>query len=597
MEADSKENTMAQAAAQPGLEALAGIGAQSRALARVEALAEDLDSAAARKKSNGLVRRAVKAWRRGDVVRAGQLALRGTETDETNAQAYHVLAMALEKMGHLHKALVTYEKAFALDPNDPDLLLNLGLTAWNLKLTDGAADMFRQYIARCPDSPLGYNNLGSILCDLGEPDDAIQTLKAAIYRMPHEAVLWNSLATVLAEQGRAEESLIFYREAINLDPGFSRPWHNLGFAYSHLGRLEEALETYDEGLARAVDAADIREGRHSRSICLIGMGRLEEGFREYEIRHDPTFRAYVHHMVEAPRWSGEPLAGKRLLIVGEQGLGDEFMFANILPDIARAVGPNGKLQIALDPRLVALFQRSFPDAEVGAYDDRTLIDPDGRKELRFIPWACGENKPDYFAPIGTPLQYFRTRLEDFPHAAFLIADPVRRADFRQRLEALGPGPYVGICWRSMMQDLKRKKYFSALDAWGPILKTPGVRFVNVQYGDCTEELVRAVEQHGVQIHRFEDLDLKNDIDGAAALSAALDLVISAPTAAAATSGSVGTETWFLTAGRTWPQLGTDSFPWYRAAPVFTPEKFGDWALLMPKIGSELARFAKMARAA
>ena len=74
-------------------------------------------------------------------------------------------------------------------------------------------------------------------------------------------------------------------------------------------------------------------------------------------------------------------------MVGEQGLGDEFMFANILPDLQRAVGDDGKLQIAVDPRLVTLFQRSFPKADVGDYDDRTLIDHDGNKPLRFVPFA------------------------------------------------------------------------------------------------------------------------------------------------------------------------------------------------------------------
>ncbi len=103
--------------------------------------------------------------------------------------------------------------------------------------------------------------------------------------------------------------------------------------------------------------------------------------------------------------------------------------------------------------------------------------------------------------------------------------------------------------------------------------------------------------HGVEILSFDDLDLKNDIDGAAALSAALDLVISAPTAAAATAASVGTETWLMTAGRTWPQLGTDHYPWYRAAPVFSPENFGDWQSLIPRVGAELAQFARIARAA
>jgi hypothetical protein len=173
-----------------------------------------------------------------------------------------------------------------------------------------------------------------------------------------------------------------------------------------------------------------------------------------------------------------------------------------------------------------------------------------------------------------------------------VPDEERKRDFRRRLEAQGSGPFVGICWRSMMQDIKRQKYFSPLDAWGPVLKTGGVTFVNVQYGDCKDDLARAEALHGVKINAFDDLDLKNDIEGAAALSAALDLVISAPTAAAAIAASVGTEVWFLTAGRTWPQLGTDRFPWYAKTRVLSPEKFADWTALMPRVSDELADFAR-----
>ncbi len=143
----------------------------------------------------------------------------------------------------------------------------------------------------------------------------------------------------------------------------------------------------------------------------------------------------------------------------------------------------------------------------------------------------------------------------------------------------------------MMLGAKRAKYFSALDVWGPILKTPGVTFVNLQYGDCADEIARAEAMHGVKIHRLEGLDLKNDIDGTAALSAALDLVISAPTAAAAIAGSVGAEVWFTTAGRTWPQLGTSEYPWYRKTTVFSPAKFGDWNDLIPRVGEALARLS------
>jgi tetratricopeptide (TPR) repeat protein len=581
---------MAQAAVAPGLDSLAGMDAHADTLTKLEKLSEEIDAALSRRKSNGFLRRAIKNWRRGDIARAGQLALEATQADGSNGQAYHVLAMALERMGHLHKALVTYERAFEIDPNDPDLLLNLGLTAWNLKLIEGAEKMFRLFIAARPDSPLGYNNLGTIQADQGRQSVAIETLRAAIYRMPTEAILWNSLATVLAEDGRADESLVFYREAIKLDPGFARPWHNLGFAYAHLGLLEQSLDAYDHALALAKDPTEILEGRHSRGVCLIGMGRLEEGFKDYETRNSPRFRSYVHHMIKAPVWNGEPLDGKRILVVGEQGLGDEFMFANILPDFARAVGPDGKLQICVDPRLVPLFQRSFPWAQVGAYDDRKLISPDGNKELRFIPWAVENGEPDYYVMMGSATPFFRKRVEDFPREAFLVADAERVAGFRAQLEAIGTGPYVGICWRSMMLGTKRRRYYSELESWGPILKTPDITFINVQYGDCDEELARAREMHGVDIHGIDGLDLKNDIDGAAALSAALDLVISAPTAAAATAASVGAPVWFLTAGRTWPQLGTDEYPWYKSTHVLSPAKFGDWQDLMPRVGAELRAF-------
>jgi hypothetical protein len=194
--------------------------------------------------------------------------------------------------------------------------------------------------------------------------------------------------------------------------------------------------------------------------------------------------------------------------------------------------------------------------------------------------------------MGSVLQYFRNRIEDFPREAFLVPDSARVEQYKARLAALGNGPFVGICWRSMMMTGKRGKYYSALEEWGPILKTPGVTFINVQYGHCADELARAQDMHGVKIHSIDGLDLKHDIEGAAALSAALDLVISAPTAAAATAGSVGSDTWFLTAGRTWPQLGTEEFPWYRATKVLSPEKFGDWASLMPKVAQRLADFAK-----
>jgi tetratricopeptide (TPR) repeat protein len=564
------------------------ISLKDRTIARVEASVQAVETIGGQLRSRKVLARALKAWKRGNAPRAAQLALEAVNADESNAQAYHVLAITLEKLGHVDKALVSYEKAFQLAPGDTDLILNLGLSAWNLKMYAGAERMFREYIGVRPDSPAGYNNLGSVLRDEGKLSEAIEVLRAAIYRLPGEAMLWNTLATVLAEESRVEESLVFYTEALRLDPKMARVWHNLGYAYSHLGRLEEALDAYDRALALTEFGHDEVETRHSRSICEIGLGKIEQGFEDYEIRNSPRFRAWEVQYTKAPLWNGEPLAGKRILIVGEQGLGDELMFANILPDIAQAVGPDGKLQIAVDPRLIPLFRRSFPQAEIGDYSIGKL---DG-KVVRVFQWARKEGDPDYHAPMGTPLHILRKRIEDFPYTAFLKSDAPRREGFRARLKELGAGPYIGICWRSMVMGDKRRKYFSVIEAWRPILSVPGVTFVNLQYGDATADLSTIREKLGLTVHQFPDVDLRNDLDAAAALTDACDLVISAPTAAAAMAGALGKDVWFLTASRVWPQLGTDHYPWYQSSKVFSCEKFADWEALMPKVADALVQFAR-----
>jgi tetratricopeptide (TPR) repeat protein len=581
---------MAQALPQPSMDTLAGVDARLEAIDKLEALVNEVAREKARRRSNIALKRGIQAWRRGDIVKAGQWALRATEADGDNAKAFHVLAMALERMGHVHKALITYERAFELDPEDPELLINLGLTAWNLKLIEGAARMFQLYIAACPDSPLGYNNLGGALGDMGRPDVAIDVLRDAINKMPNQAILWNSLATVLAEEGRADESIIFYEEAARLEPGFARVYHNMGYAYQHLSQRDKGLVAYDRALELVVDPAERIETLHSRSICLIGLGNLKEGWREYEIRNNPRFRCYFHHIIDAPMWQGEDLNGKKLLLVGEQGLGDEIMFSNILPDAQEAVGDKGKLQICADARMIPLYQRSFPKAEVGTYDDRTLMDKDGNKALRLVPFASGANSPDYWAPMGTALQYWRDDISKFPRKSFLAPDESRVAYFREKIAHL-PGKKVGVCWRSMMMGAKRAKYFSPIDGWGGILKTPGISFVSIQYGDSAADIARAGEKFGVKIHVVEGLDLKDDIDGLAALSAALDLVVSAPTAAAHTASSVGANVWYLSAGWGWPQLHTAEYPWYPNTKVFWPEKFGDWDAVLPRFAAELADFA------
>jgi tetratricopeptide (TPR) repeat protein len=569
----------------------AGRNTKAEAIAKLEALSNNVDAVLALRKSNGHLQRAINEMRKGRIARGAQLALEAVNADDSNSYAYHVLGQALEKMGYLYKALVTFEKAYQLNPNDPDVILDLGHLAGRFKMNEIAEKLNRQFIAIRPDSPLGYNNLAHLLNGMNRGEEAIDILRDAINRLPNEAILWSALATVLTEEGRAAESIVFHQEALRLDPANRRHYYNLAYTFMHLGRTEEAVALFDEVIEKFTDPTERLESIYAHSICQLQAGRLEEGFTEYEVHNDHRFRCYAQYLVQAPLWQGEPLAGKTVLVVGEQGLGDEIMFANILPDLAAAVGPQGRLMIAVERRLVELFTRTYPGAVVGAYEDRKIAEADGDQELRFFPLIETAGAPDYYLPMGSALKFLRRRIEDFSHRAFLKPDSERVEHFRAMLGKRGPGPTVGICWRSMMLTMKRGKYYSSLDQWGPILRTPGVRFVNLQYGDSEKELAEAETLHGVHIERIEGHDLTSDIDGNAALSAALDLVISAPTAAAAVAGSVGTETWFLMPGIGWPMLGTDEYPWYRKTRTFRPEVFADWDDAVGKIAEALRDFS------
>jgi hypothetical protein len=186
--------------------------------------------------------------------------------------------------------------------------------------------------------------------------------------------------------------------------------------------------------------------------------------------------------------------------------------------------------------------------------------------------------------MGTPLYILRKTLADFPKLPFLKADAGKTTAFRARLAALGPGPYVGIGWRSMVMGAKRGKYFSPVDAWGPVLTTPGVTFVNgnMAMSPPSWRGARQVRHHHPQFRRSQSQD---DLMGGR--SRRLRPCHSRP------------RPW-----RRWPalgcrpgsaarlaQLGTDHYPWYRSTRVFVCEKFADWANLMPKVRSALEKFS------
>jgi tetratricopeptide (TPR) repeat protein len=546
----------------------------SRALAHLKTkLGTDKRDSAKTTAIRKLLRKSLEALKADNGQECCRLALEALDKDGDHPQANHIMAVGLERLGELSKAVRFYERALALDPTDHEIYFNLGLVAWRLKMLDGAERLFRIYIEHVPDKADGYNNLGGVLRDKGKCDDAIELLRSAIYQFPEEPQLWNSLGTVVLETANTADAMTFFQEAIRLKPDYARAHHNIGYLYNHIGPYEQALAGYDRALLLEQTAEDRAESEHGRALVLLQLGRLAEGFAQWHVRNEFRFRGAPIFGFKLPLWQDEPLAGKKVLLVAEQGLGDEIMFANALPDIIAEVGAPQHAAIVCAPRLVNLFARSFPTAIVGPYVDHRQ---NGRL-LRTVPWLGKFGQVDYWTPFGSTLRYRRQDIKAFEgKPALLKADPGRVAFWRARLKEIGPGPNVGISWKSLVMSGRRAKFYTPIKQWEPVLTVPGVTFVNLQYGDCAADIAEAEQRFGVKIHNFEDLDIKNNIDDNAALCSALDLAISAPNAAAQIAGGVGTEIWFIAIFNIWPQLGSDHVPWYPKTRMFEPKTFGDF---------------------
>jgi hypothetical protein len=244
---------------------------------------------------------------------------------------------------------------------------------------------------------------------------------------------------------------------------------------------------------------------------------------------------------------------KKILIYGEQGVGDQILFSSMLEQLFD-IAPLS--QIMLDKRLLALFKRSFPQG-------------------RFIENLIISQNTDFdeYLSISDLGQFFRTCSADFHlyQKSFLRVDQDRANHFRKTL--IGGKKYLcGITWSSNKNTIGADKSVQLEDLL-PILKINHICFVNLQYGECELELQEAESKFGIKILRWNDTDLKNDLERVVALMSNLDAVVSVNSAPFALSGAAGVKTFLLTP-EVWTMFGQkDKFPWYKSV---TPITYKVW---------------------
>jgi len=451
------------------------------------------------------------------------------------SEAYENLAILFQSQGQHSEAVKYYQSALTLKQNDSALLANLGTALQATGNIEGAIESYKKALVMKPDDPVIYNNLGNALAVQGEYELAEESFNKALSVSPEYAGAFNNLGNALRDQGKHERAIDCFRKALQINP-------------------------------------DYHEALWNESMALLSLGRLEEGWNKYQWRLQTPAQLLDDRGFTQPQYKGEDITDKTILLWAEQGVGDEVHFANVLPDIIKIAG---HCIIECDQRLVSLYARSFPDAEVipkcsPAHERSRQPDIDVQCSVASLP------------------QWFRRSISDFPnHNGYLVADKERSEFWRRRLNDLGDGFKVGISWRSMHRNSSRNLYYTDLVQWHEILKTSGVVFVNLQYDDCRDEIEEIKKLHKVDIHIWEDLDLLNDLDEAAALTAALDHVIAPCTSVFAMAGALGQSAWMLNLENDMSTLGTDNIPWYPQTRLFCKSLNQDWDVVMDKVASEL----------
>ena len=573
----------------PMAQGIAGDAASPEAIRKLSRqLASPKLNAKSQRKALARLKAALVAIRVGDFEDGSKKALAALEIDEASGIAWHILAICLEKSGDNYQALLAYEAALRLLPNETDVAQDLGRLAQQMGDLEIAEKLFVKFLAAVPGDIEATNNLACVQRDQNRYGDAVETLRALIAIEPHSPVLWNTLGTVLSDQGDMGTALTFFDEALRHDPGFAKARYNRANARHPLGDALGALDDLEAAMPGAENALERAMMNMARAMQLMALGRIPEGFEAYEVRLDPHMPEALRIVIDAPRWDPKTLdiKGRRLLIVGEQGIADEMVFGGCVGDAIKAVGPDGKVFLAVEGRLVDMFQRAHPEAVVGSHRSVKL---QGRI-TRYVPFLESsmetEGPIDAWAPMASLLAVFRPTIESFPdRRGYLTADPEKVRHWKAELEKLGAGVKVGVHWKSLVLTGSRARYFSNFERWRPVLTTPGTVMVNLQCGDVADDLAEA-EAAGVRIWT-PPINLKDDLEDVAALSVALDVVIGPGIAGTNLAAVVGANAWMITAPDDWQFLATDHYPFYPHMRCYRLATFDGWDEVMRRVRADL----------
>jgi tetratricopeptide (TPR) repeat protein len=448
-----------------------------------------------------------------------------------------------------------------------------------------------------PGNPLVLYLAGTICMERNQWGLGVQILSQVTHMKPDHGEAWNNLGIAWQHLREMDRAAVCFRQAAKLIPHADIP-SNMAAVHLNRNMPEKALAFANVALEMNPDHV---QAKWHKALALLEMSRWDEAWEWHEARIDGGAGEKIgvrnyHGGADGgmtPWWDGK--SPGLVAVHGEEGLGDEIMFASCIPDAARV--PGVRLILEPCPRLGGLFARSFDNETIATYGTHDLTGKD---------WVPKIGRPDFKIALGSLPKFFRRRLEDFPGTPYLKADPEKVAYWREQLAALGPGLKVGIGWQGGVHSTRQDLRSLHPSEFAPMFGLP-VHFVSLQYDETAPLNVLDVKRDfGIDIHHWPQAvaardpatGKENDLDNLAALTAGLDLVITVPQTAYHLAGALGVETWCLTQSEPDWRLGAGdamTVPWYNSLILIRQERgTRDWKPVVAQAAARLGQRAARA---
>jgi len=453
-------------------------------------------------------------------------------------------ATALHKQGRFHLAEPEYLKALAQDFDNFNILYALATLYFQTGKHGLAAILYKQTIMFKKDHFEAWNNLGNCYKSINKD----------------------------------EESEMCWRKCLDIkgktDADYADIYNNLATLYVNLGTPEKGLEFVNKALEATPGHPD---ANWNKALLTLESGKYGEGFDLYKWGFNTKHRNDRSFGGNIPYWDGSP--GKRVVVWGEQGIGDEILFASMMPDL---INISKSIVFECHPRMVKLFENSFGCEKLHIY---------GTRKDAFVAWPHKHPEIDARVSIGDLGKWFRRDLSMFPkRSGYLKAIDDRVEYYTNRLDKISDRPKIGISWIGGYQKTRKDFRSIPLEKWKPVLECDA-DFISLQYTPNAYDEISIVEdKFDVRIHHWPSAIQCEDYHETAALVSALDLVITVNTAVHHLTGALGKPGWTLTPkGKAWRYYTPDGehFPWYPSMRCIEQPLIGEWDPMLERTAHEL----------